>query len=286
MLSALCLQVTRGLPAAAGLKRVAPNGSASLVFRTDSPAALTLQTNYQTLSLCWLTASILPPLAPPHSLQQGTSHNKKAELETWLPSRAHRLMIWYIHLPYCTGAPHTACEAPREGSRSQPAVLIPARCALNQCDPPLRKAQRLSASQALSKPALAKRPEQRPAYWLAQKGRMHRRLNRLLNTLRRLDLSATANTAQVNADLTSGLASFPSAVKMSVRVTMPMSLASGSTMGMRCTCARTTSCSHSPRDCHFRGGGGQCCSCHLDTSLRILQCLAIRLGVCSHHLRD
>ena len=50
--------------------------------------------------------------------------------------------------------------------------------------------------------------------------------------------------AQFTADLTSGLASLPRAVKMSVRVTMPMSLASGSTMGMRCTCAAPSNKSH------------------------------------------
>jgi len=35
-----------------------------------------------------------------------------------------------------------------------------------------------------------------------------------------------------------GLASWPSAVKMSVRVTMPISLAWLSTIGMRCTCSQ------------------------------------------------
>ena len=40
----------------------------------------------------------------------------------------------------------------------------------------------------------------------------------------------------LSALLTSGLASWPRAVKMSVRVTMPTSFAWASTMGMRCTC--------------------------------------------------
>ncbi len=47
--------------------------------------------------------------------------------------------------------------------------------------------------------------------------------------------------AQVSALFTSGLASWPSAVKMSVRVTMPTSFAEASTMGMRCTCVHVSS---------------------------------------------
>lgn len=48
-----------------------------------------------------------------------------------------------------------------------------------------------------------------------------------------------------------GLASWPSAVKMSVRVTMPISLAWLSTIGMRCTCSQGQKCigDHQPHAC-------------------------------------